>query len=221
MDHESVPIGEFVGKIDDQILDYKTLEDEGTEVEIYFCAHGNNRYRIVGEKGKPFYNVIHHFDLIEALAQDLNDEKVAEFADEESEIQDEAERRSLEEITEADEIEAEIEMIQDSQNLPPRSQAAIDVLQSVDEEVMERFKYNLFQELSDPMVSTELTHQYDDTMTGFRISRKIFPEDKGFSLTEFNNTVQAVISQGVFGQNTVTSVLVPEIDIADEGVGQR
>ncbi|MFB6186593.1 MAG: hypothetical protein ABEI86_06980 [Halobacteriaceae archaeon] len=218
-------ISHYVEEIGDSVLDEKSFQQDDESVDILFCRHGNSGYEIVDEPSKPYFTIKYGFNLTKHIAFELSEEQISERTDIPPE--DFSGFKQIDELDEVDELDGESEVVipQGSDNLPPQFEAqfeaAEDVIESVDEEVLERFKLNLFQELSHPEVATALTHTTNDYFNGFVISRKIFPEDSGFTLTEFNKTVQAVISVGTFGGNWVSQFLGELDGFEDIGTNQE
>ena len=212
-------IKECVVDIDDEFVTERTIETDDGEVPLLICRHGDTPYTILQVSDKPFFIIRYRFSLIEWVAAGLSDEVVEERTgispDEEREIRTLAsapeEELRDEEVDTAESPEGELIIAQDDDELPPEVIAAIDIIESIDEDVLQRFGLNLFQKLSHPEVGTKLTYTPDNYFEGFRIDRKIFPEDSGFSLTEFNSSVQAVISLGTFGNNWIGQLLESEL----------
>lgn len=214
----SSSIEELVTAIGDEVVDTQTVGEDENEAKIYACQHGDSVYRITDVPGHPYYEIAFVFRLVGAIANRLDDDTVKELTGEEPERGFSAEADVLPKATEdvADE-EPKTELVIAGENgSTPSYEAAKEVLKEIDDEVMDRFGYNLFQELSNPMVAITMRTLDDGSIELFEVSRKIFPEDEGFSLTEFNNSVQAVISKGVFGRNMVSSTLLPQIELPEE-----
>lgn len=205
-------IEELVTSIGDEVLAADIISTPTDEIEVYFCLHGNQEYRIIEEVNRPSFLIKFVFNLVDSIGRSLSDERIHELTGEKP--SDSGQFTSGEDLEEDEEdVETKIMLFEGEDELPPADQAGLEILKAVDKETMERFRFNLFQELSDPMVASVINDSDEVPFKGFEISRRFFPEDDGFSLTEFNNSVQAVVSQGLFGKNTVSSLLVPEIDL--------
>lgn len=218
-------IKEYVVDIDDEVVAKETIESDDDEVTLLICRHGNHPYTILEVPDKPFFIIRYRFSIIEQIAAGLSDEMIEERTgispDEEGEFRTLASAPEKE-VDTAESPEGELIIAQEDDEFPPAVIAAIDIIESIDEDVLQRFGLNLFQELSHPEVGTQLAYTSNDYLQGFRIDRKIFPEDSGFSLTEFNSSVQAVISLGTFGNNWIGQLLESELgDLEDLDMSQE
>ncbi|WP_155118381.1 hypothetical protein [Halorubrum sp. BV1] len=212
-------IKKYVVDIGDEVVSEETIEADNGQVPILICGHGDTPYTILDVHDKPFFVIRYRYSLIEKIATSLSDEIIEErtgMSPEDGEFRSLAsaseEELGGDAVDATDEPESELVTAQEDDEFPPAVIAAIDILESMDEEVLQRFGLNLFQELSHPEVATQLTYTPNDYFQGFQINRKIFPEDSGFSLTDFNRSVQAVISLGAFGNNWISHLLESELD---------
>ena len=217
---------EYVIDLGDEVFSEETLETDNGEVDLLLCLHGDNLYSILENPDHPFFRIRYRFSFIEQIAARLSEtdieERTGESPDEDGDFRTLTSGPDKETIESAEELEGDIIIAQEGDELPPAAVAAQDIIESMDEDVLERFGLNLFQELSHPEVATQLTYTSDNYFQGFRIDRKIFPEDSGFSLTEFNNSVQAVISMGAFGSNWIGQLLESELgDLEDLDMSQE
>jgi hypothetical protein len=215
-------IKKYTREIGDEILTDKTVPSgDGSEASMLICHHGGTPYTILEESHLSSYLIRYRFNLVEQIAGSLSDDQILEWISEESEIEGDIQAigDAIEEINKPDlgeEQKGEFIVKQQGEDLPPAIEAAENIIESMDEDVLERFGLNLFQELSQPEVATKLIHTPNDYFNGFVIERRVFPEDTGFSLTEFNHSVQAVISLGTFGSNWFSQLMDTEIDDINE-----
>jgi len=199
-------IEEYIKKTDGEVLHKDRISDDKGEqnVDILACLHGESRYDILGHQSSSYFSIEYRYSLIERIGTQLSDEEITNMVGEEPQDEFEIE---LGENTDASEAELIVEDSENVEDLPPRFRAAIKLIESPDRETNQRFIYDLFQELSHPSVSTEIVTSQNGYFQGFVIRKKIFPQDSGFNLTEFNNSVQSVVSLGTFGQNAVTTAI--------------
>ncbi|WP_147298712.1 hypothetical protein [Haloferax sp. Atlit-47N] len=199
-----------VENIGDDVATIKTTKSaEGKEFQLLVCFHGTNRYVILEDPDQSYFEISYEFHLTEQIAARLSPDNIAERT---GLSPDEVEQFEEVDHNVVDDDRGDIVIAQKGDDLPPPIQAAQDVIESLDKEVLERFGLNLFQELSQPEVAVSLRHTENEYFDGFRISRKVFPDDSGFSVTEFNNSVQSVITVGTFGHNWIAQLLGSELE---------
>ncbi|WP_430639204.1 hypothetical protein [Haloferax volcanii] len=201
---------EYIESIGGTVATIDTVRsDEGEVSDILVCFHGDHRYALVEAPNHPYYEIRYEFSLTEHIATALSQDAISERTGLDPEEIDEIRKvdRNL-----LDSDEGEIVIAQNGEDLPPSFLVAQDIIESLDEDVLERFGLNLFQELSQPEVAASLTRTDNGYFDGFRIKRKIFPDDSGFSLTELNNSIQSVITVGTFGNNWIAQLIGSELE---------
>lgn len=217
--HRAIECVEHIG---DEIVSDDTIEsDSGGNLKILLCRHGNTPYEIMELNSKGL-QINYRYNLTTQIAKFLRDgeienhEHVPAEQDFDFKSVDEATRElAQDDISEAtDASDTDIAFSQGFDNVPEEIKVAKDILESIEKEVLNEFSLNLFQELSNPEVATSIIEP-DEYFMGFTVSRKIFPNDSGFSLTEFNHSVQAVVSTGTFGHNWTAQLLETELGIGE------
>jgi hypothetical protein len=213
---------EYVEKIEDYIekigsQHFHTGEDNSGNKIIYGKYSEELAYQVVQETEDRF-RVIYKYDLLKSMGKSLHEENVRMLLDEQdlgdlnTTVAETGEEVSISpDPTEGSEIVLE----DDIEQLPPRYRAARELLNSVDSESMDRFKFELFQGISSTNVSPELKTTDEGAVRNFSVSRLIFPGDSGFSLTEFNRSVMSVVNQGIFGEN-MANKMMPDIEVPHE-----
>jgi len=214
-------INSLVEAISDSVIQSKHIEKENQDFYIYICRHGNSTYRIHDLQDEEYLQIAYNYDLVGSVAERLDAETIEELSGQEAgqamPIESRTSEVDIDEIFGEDtDAELVIAHSEDEGDLPAEFQAAREIVMSIDEDVMDRFSFNLFQEISDPMVESAINLLEHPYVGGFNVSRKVFPNDDGFSLTEFNNSVQAVMSIGTFGSNAVESMLFSQVDFASQ-----
>jgi hypothetical protein len=212
----------YVEKIEDYVerigsKHVHTQEDSnGTKV---ICGKYSDKvnYLIVQETEARF-RVTYDYDLVKSIGEKLDEHSIQALLDEED--LDDLDSTSTEtgrEISVSSTIpeEGDIVLEEDMEELPPRYRAARELLDSVDSDVMEKFKFELFQGISSTNVSPELQTTDEGAARRFVLYRNIFPGDEGFSLTEFNRSVVSVVNQGMFGEN-MANQMMPDIEVPSE-----
>lgn len=199
-----------VEKINGRVVERAQLGED--DLDFLLCRHGQQTYVIREHPEQDFYEISFIYGLISDISGHLDESIVRKLtgsppegaldSSEDSEIEEEIKKND----------EASFAIIEEGEQMPPEMEASKKLLESIDDEIMEHFKFNLFQELSNPLVATEIYSTEKGALKSFRIEKKTFPNDDGFNLTEFNRSVQAVVSIGVFGKNTISSQLIPEIE---------
>lgn len=158
---------EYVERIGDVIL--VDISNQDNEHVGYLCEHGDYRYLLVGSLESEFFQVRFQYNLIQSLASPL-DESTAEGILEDTDVD-----RGDEDVA---------------------TQAAMDILERMSPSNRDKFRYHLMSELT----TTDAAHEIITTDSGaiieFRVHRKIFPDDESFGCTEFNHSVQTVVSAG-------------------------
>ncbi|WP_336358648.1 hypothetical protein [Haloarcula sp. CGMCC 1.6347] len=202
---------ECVENIGGEVLSTRAVDSHNGELWVLLCRHGNDTYNIIEQTNINAFLIRYDFSLIRIIASRLSDEQIEGRI--EDELDDDRNVNIPESLLEASESEdAELVVQTSDDELPPEMQAAEKIIESLENDSLERFGLNLFQKASHPEVATELVRTTDGFFEGFRISRKIFPDDEGFNLTEFNNSVQSVMSVGTFGNNLVADLFESELE---------
>ena len=206
---------DYVQKIGDGIL----TEYEGDSFDLIACSHGDTVYEIFNPHDEVFSLIGYKFRAPEQFGKRLPEDTITELTEEEphegtligNSIPDDL----MDDMSnEEEEMDGEwvFEQPENPEDLDPRIKAGREIIKEIDQEVIRRFEFNLFQELSNPEVSAQITRFGDEYFEGFTISRKVFPDDQGFSLTEFNKSVQAVVSLGIFGSNSILTMFERELE---------
>lgn len=190
-------IGDSVeGTIDDVV----GIGASGVETEGVVCSHGASRYVIVGGSSNKYFSIIYPSFIIQSIASNLDEETVDDLLQEydEDDLVQEMDDFEVAERIEEDEIpdDLEDEMITGEAHL-----AAREWLDSLDDELQQEIRFHLMDRLSDSSVAFTVFPESGETVYGFQVARKVFPYEEAFTLQEFNQSVQAVVSVGVDGHN--------------------
>ena len=195
----------------------------GPEVRGFWCLHGSASYAIVSDPSRKYFEIIYprmiigniaeqlEQEAIEDLLSDYTEEEIEEILGEkdgaeqiepedipESLLQELDLDMTIEEVHEADELPEELDEIY----LGGREYLASEEwLRSLEPDLMQDIKYHLKNKLTNTEVGYSLRPENGDVVYGFQVNKKIFPYESGFSLQMFNDSVQAVISIGVDGEN--------------------
>lgn len=212
----------------------------GDDAVGYWCRHGDEEYAVYTTSDEEFYTIFYIDSVIPNIARSLGDDLIDELLEDysEDEIESVYDRPDvtevgLSEVPEKvkDKAEGEISEseIDDIDELPDEVQdefiggrellAAKEILLSTERGRMEAIKRQLRDELNDPRLAFGLLLE-ENAMEGFHLTRKIFPYEDTFGLQELYDSVQAVISIGVAGHNTMANVfnetMSENIKISDE-----
>lgn len=202
---------DYVQKIGDEIAYQQTVEPtNGEEFEVLMCFKGDSKYGIYGFPDYDYLSIVFEYSLLERLAVSLDSETIENHTGEYVDTDE------IAEVSPENTGDGEIIIGAEQDENPPEIRAAKSIVESIDEEINERFIFDLFQQSSYPQVSTEIKRTENGYFSGFSIRRKIFPDDSGFNLTEFNNSVQSVVSIGVFAENTVIESLGEKMQLSSE-----
>lgn len=176
------------------------VETEGQETIGILCSHGTNKYVIAGELNNKFFSVIYPSFIVQSIALNLGDETVEELLEkyDEEELGEELDKTGLVKEVEEGEVpdDLEFDIITGEAFL-----AAKEWLDSLNTELQQEIRFHLTDRLSDSSVGYTIFPEKGDTVYGFQVERKVFPYEEPFTLQEFNQSVQAVISVGVNGHN--------------------
>jgi len=113
-----------------------------------------------------------------------------------------------EEVFELDEFEAA-----DPHN------AALTIINRVSNKDLERLQYNLYEQISNPEVISELYETEDVDIRGFTVCRHLFPKEENWGLSDFYKTLTAVSSTGERGRRFLNNSFA--IQIPDDEEDQK
>jgi hypothetical protein len=69
------------------------------------------------------------------------------------------------------------------------------------------FEFGLVSSISSPLTSYKMYHDPDGNLSGFEVMKVIYPFHEGFSIRDFEESIQAVTSAGVLGMNYLAKAL--------------
>lgn len=223
--YEKLPdkISAIGDEIKGDLTSHRHMSVGGEDAIGYWCLHGQEEYVIYTKPDQEFYKIIYFGSIIPGLARSLDDELIEDLLEDYSddELESMFERPDVKEIAPAEvqqymhgDLEESFDGgdIEDATDLPEKVReefigakellAAKELIQSVDPGRMEAIKDQLRSELSDPRVAFGLMLE-NDAVEGFHVTRQVFPYEDGFGLQELSDSVQAIISIGVAGHNTM------------------
>ncbi|MFC7323291.1 hypothetical protein ACFQMF_01725 [Halorubrum rutilum] len=159
-----------VEKIGDEITHERTTEIDGEEKIVEYAArHGDWVYWLSAGSNGHHVTVTFAFSIVNNVATVFNEPDIKSILglDEQK-------------ITEEH-----------------KKEAARELLSQMRPENQEKLSYHLIKLLSSPTSGFSIDTMNTGTPEAFQVTRKIFPNDSGFSQTEFNHSVQTVVSNGV------------------------
>lgn len=145
---------------------------------------------VAAYKDREFFQVYYPYSVAQSLAQNLPTESIEQIIDNQD-IEGESEDEEYEE-------------------------AAKYLLEALDEDDMRRFRYRLSDKISTS--GNTLYGFYDtdgDALFRYEVTSKIFPYEDGYSLSDLEEQVRSVMSDGVRGHQFVKNTF----DIDDNGKG--
>lgn len=170
--------------IGDEVQEEYVTDSSGGEIVVgYQATHGSYVYNVVGEPGRHYFNVEFPFSIPHDLGSLLTEETALEIVD-----------------------DGDLDGDTDVTTL-----AAYEILEQMSQENREKFRYELTTVLSSTDTAFTLRATDSGAITGFDISRRVFPYDEDFSLTEFNHSVQTVINSG----NSAVQFVATAFDFED------
>lgn len=179
------------------------VPDGEGEIFGFWCSRGDNSYVIIGAEERRYFTVISLSSLVGTIARKLDEDEIDELSGDESDL--DSSTRDLE-----DEPDEDIRRL---------NQAAVNWLEEVDDELMDEIKFHLRERLSSPEVAFDMKTSDKDALLGFSVERKIFPYEEDFGISEFDQSIQAVISVSVLAQNFLgESFDIESFDIAEPAV---
>lgn len=162
-------IREYVNLIGDDIQNEFVQDSSGGEIVVGFKAsHGSYYYNVVGDPGTHYFRIEFPFHIPQDLGSLLTDDLAEQIVDDAD-----------------DDGETAISTL-----------AAYEILERMSDENKEKFQYELMNVLSSTDTGYEFSTTESGTIIGFDVTRRIFPWEDDFSLTEFNHSVQSVINSG-------------------------
>lgn len=169
-------VTEWVESTDREIIGEIDAESEdGESISGYVVSHGSFDVVVLGNEEEEFFKVQYAY----LLAKDLITRRVMQEG--RAEIGEEY-QPSDEEI---DQAEEEI-----------RSAA-----QDKTQEEMNKLRHHITQILSVPECGFQILPPNSPLITGFQVTRKMFVYEEDFSSSDFNRSVQTVVSVGLPGKN--------------------
>jgi len=164
---------EYTENISNEVVEDFDIEgDDGNNYNGYWCDHGGNSYRIIGTQEDEFFRVQYFYDLI------------GEFA----------ERQAIEEAGDPDDVsdqdidrEAAIAILSDQAQENPEDYANLNS--------------NLRQLIRNPSPTgyTIDANEYG-VVRNFRVEHMIFIYEDGFTISDYHEAVQRVVSTGLPGR---------------------
>lgn len=161
-------IGEYVGKIGDEIHAEAHTEDNDRLVG-YQCIHGPYTYTVIGDPSDEFFTIQFNYNIIEDFKGVIDDS-------------------DAEDIIEGSQFEHDTGDV--------AGLAAMEILDSMSPSNKESLAYHLTQQLTNTDVAFSLGRTQSGTVIEFNVARKIFPYESTFCLSEYNHSVQTVVSSG-------------------------
>lgn len=173
------------GTVAGPISESPVIAPDNPEIHGFDCRHGTEPYLITALEDDAYFSIRFPRSIIFTVADQLSDETLRQFS------------------KNSDLKEGE------------REQAALDWIHQADEELLGEIHFHLRERLSEPEVA--FTSNSSDKMAplSFEVSRKIFPYSDSLDVTEFNNSVQSVVSVGVMGMNYISTVFNLGTDLSD------
>jgi hypothetical protein len=166
------------------------------ETYLFLCNHGPHNYLIRAEKEDSFVVIQYHFDLRSGIAAVLSDEQITNIIDD----------------SEPDEINMDLPVEDENVN------AAMTLLSSIEEDHMQQLKYLLSEKISSPLTSYHIATDEDGVIHTFHVSKKFFPYSDDKSLSEFEECVQSVISQGSLGKRYLSNAFIFDLEAGETDV---
>lgn len=165
-------------------------EDEIRDFHRVVLHSGGHNVAVQGAVGFDYFTVFYPYYFASAISDSI----------------DENQAQAVFEDTETPEDKDEL-----------KSKAAIRLLEQIDSKKMSQLDYELSKQVSSPLTGYEMWRTEEGAIYGFHIEKKIFPFEEDYSLNQFNEAVQAVISQGMSGRkflDRVFNIDLPEGETA-------
>lgn len=170
--HESVAnIPEYVDRAGHDIVAAYESDDDGSEVIAWAVEKGDWIYTVESHTPNDGAAILFDYNITNTVSNSLAEDDATEILD----------TNGLE--------SGERDSVSD--------RAAEYVMQSVRPENATKLRYRLVEELSSTDTAFQIQTNDADVPAAFRVSRRIFPADEGFHMTEYNHSVQTVVSNGV------------------------
>ena len=94
--------------------------------------------------------------------------------------------------------------------------AALTIINRVSDKDLERLRYKLYEQISNPEVISRLSETEDVGIHGFTVYRHLFPTEENWGLPNFYNTLTAVSSTGERGRRFLNNSFAIQIPDDDE-----
>lgn len=149
------------------------VENESVWLTGHRCHKEDQVYVVGGHPDLRFMPVVYFFSLTNDIGQFLNDEVVDNL------------------ITESD--------LDVDEDLPPEEEAATYLLSKLDRSEMDSLQNYLQTMITGTTHETQLYTTSSGILEGFNIGKRIFPYERDFGISEFNDAVRTVTEGGARG----------------------
>lgn len=141
------------------------------------CQHGDHAYAILGQPERAYFEIIYPVNIVQNVADNLK--LINQEANEtESGVSEQEYRKT-----------------------------ATDLLESLSPEDTNQLQFHLLNCVLSPQTAHRTYTTAGGGLAGLQVMRKVFPHDAGFTLTEFNRSVQAVVSLGSHAGNALQQMV--------------
>ncbi|MDY6775362.1 MAG: hypothetical protein SV253_04705 [Halobacteria archaeon] len=173
-------LSNYVERIGDEVTGEVEGEADGSPLHGYECDHGGHKYRIIGTQDWEYFILRYSYQIYGdyAVAQKLQ-------------------RAEVPEASEDQEVNINVDLT--DQDLQNAKQELYQQLSQESQEEVAQVRQKMIQMLSTPESAISFVPDDSQQIHGFNIDRKIFPYSERFCLSEFNRSVQTVVSLGFKG----------------------
>lgn len=168
-------LSRYVQKINDEITAESvegiaeiTYHGEQIELTGHRCIHGAHIYTVAGHPEIEYFNIGYLISLAQNIGNRLPDGIVQRL------------------VTDLDGVELE----------DARYQAGVQLLDQVQRQSMDSFKLGLFLIASNTSTATTLENNDEGSLLAYSVSKKIFPYQEDFTISDFEEAAQTVVSTG-------------------------
>ncbi|XGI84102.1 hypothetical protein ACEU6E_02320 [Halorutilales archaeon Cl-col2-1] len=173
-------LSNYVERIGDEVTGEVEGEADGSPLHGYECDHGGHKYRIIGTQDWEYFILRYSYQIYGdyAVAQKLQ-------------------RAEVPEASENQEVNINVDLT--DQDLQNAKEELYQQLSQESQEEVAQVRQKMIQMLSTPESAISFVPDDSQQIHGFNIDRKIFPYSERFGLSEFNRSVQTVVSLGFKG----------------------